>query len=150
MLIMLFPRVLDLTMSHLLGFRFELGRTFFLLALIFLAILAPSCGASGNNSIPTPDDPVAAKGFSLFKDNCASCHSLKPDTIIVGPSFVGLATKASTRMDGLGAREYIRLSIMKPDIYIVDGFKNLMPVNVVARFSDEEIDSLISFLLTLK
>ena len=137
-------------MSRLLGFSFESGHRFLLIALIFLVILATSCGASGNDSIPTPDDPVEAAGFSLYQDNCASCHSLKPDSIIVGPSFDGLATRASARMDGLGAQEYIRLSIMKPDIYIVDGFKNLMPVNVVARFSDEEIDALISFLLTLK
>jgi hypothetical protein len=53
-------------------------------------------------------------------------------------------------MDGFSAREYIRLSIMKPDIFIVDGFKNLMPVNVASRFSDEEVDALISFLLTLE
>jgi cytochrome c551/c552 len=137
-------------MSHLFGFRFELGRKFLLLTLIFLAVLATSCGGSGNDSIPTPDDPVVAHGFGIFKDHCASCHSLKPDTIIVGPSFVGLATRASTRVDGLSDREYLRLSIMKPDIYIVDGFKNLMPVNVAARFSDEEVDALISYLLTLE
>lgn len=117
---------------------------------LLLAGVAVSCGDSNSETLPTPDDPVAARGFDIFQDNCTSCHSLEPEKVIVGPSLMGVGSRAATRMDGLNAREYIQLSIKKPDEYIVDGFSNLMPKNISQVFSSEELDALVTFLLTLK
>lgn len=129
----------------------NLSKLFFSIILaISLVGITSACGSSENDAFPTPEDPAASKGLDIFQDHCATCHSLEPDTVIIGPSLIGIGTRASTRMAEFDAEEYIRLSLRKPDIYIVDGFSNLMPVDIARNFSDEEMDAIVSFLMTLK
>ncbi len=82
---------------------------------------------------------------------CRICHSLEPGVIIVGPSFDGIATRAATRVPGMTAEEYIRQSILEPNAYVVEGFpKGQMVQNLGDILTDEQIDDLVAFLLTLK
>jgi len=117
--------------------------------LIAVLLLLVACG--GDPAEPTPTlDPVAAAGEIVFQKNCGSCHATAPDTVIVGPSLAGVATRAETRIPGLEARSYILNSIMRPDEFLVDGFENLMPNNFGRKLTGEEIDAVIAYLLTLK
>ncbi len=107
------------------------------------------------------DAPIAAEadaGRSLYFENtlgtntgCRLCHSLEPDTVLVGPSFDGVATRAETRIPGVTAEEYLRQSIVDPDAYVVDGYpKGQMFNNFGQVLTPEDIDNLVAFLLTLE
>ncbi|MBP8001184.1 MAG: cytochrome c [Chloroflexi bacterium] len=114
-----------------------------------LLVLLTACGTEA--SAPTATlDPVAAAGEIVFQKNCGSCHSTAPDTVVVGPSLAGVATRAATRIPGQDAPGYILSSIMRPDEYLVEGFDNSMPNNFGRKLTGEEIDSVIAYLLTLK
>lgn len=117
--------------------------------LIAILLLLVACG--GDPVEPTPTlDPVAAAGEIVFQKNCGSCHATAPDTVIVGPSLAGIATRADTRIPGQDAHNYILSSIMRPDEFLVEGFENLMPNNFGRKLTGEEIDAVIAYLLTLK
>ena len=83
--------------------------------------------------------------------SCRVCHSLEPDVRLVGPSFAGVATRAATRIPGLSAEEYIRQSILDPNAYVVEGFPaGQMLQNFDEILTDEQLDDLVAFLLSLK
>lgn len=99
-----------------------------------------------------PDDP-AARGRVLFSRtpaNCATCHSLEPDVVIVGPSLAGVATRAASRVEGMSAEAYLRNSILNPGDFIVPGFPNVMAQNLRDVLASNEIDDLVAFLMTLE
>ena len=82
---------------------------------------------------------------------CRICHSLDPGVTLVGPSFAGVATRAETRVPGLSATDYLKQSIVDPDAYVVEGFPaGQMVPNYLDLLSEEDIDNLVAFLLTLK
>ena len=120
---------------------------FLLLCLLFLA----ACGGETEAAPPTPTlSPQAQLGKQVFSRNCGSCHSTTPDTIIVGPSLAGVATRAETRVDGFDAYTYLITSVMQPDAYLVQGFENLMPNNLSKQLTGEELDAVVAYLQTLK
>jgi mono/diheme cytochrome c family protein len=93
----------------------------------------------------------AAEGKKLFNSYCSSCHGTNGDTVIVGPSLAGIATRGSQRIDGMDAGGYIKDSILEPRAYVVEGFPdNLMPPNFKDQLANEDIDSIVAYLLTLK
>lgn len=99
-----------------------------------------------------PDDP-ASRGrtwFSRPPAACATCHSLEPDVVIVGPSLAGVATRAATRVPGQSAEEYLRNSILRPGDFIVPGFQNVMAQNLGEILTFDQINEIIAFLLTLE
>lgn len=108
---------------------------------------------------PTPVGDVA-KGEALFAQpiigvnnapGCITCHSLEPDVIIVGPSQVGVATRAETRVPGQSAEEYVRASITDPNVFVVEGFaEGMMYQNYGTDLTAAEINDLVAFTLTLK
>jgi mono/diheme cytochrome c family protein len=116
--------------------------------LVIFVISACSAGASVPPT-PTPD-PLVVQGQQVFNARCATCHALVPDTIIIGPSLAGVATRAETRVEGLTADEYIQLSILRPGDYIVEGFSNVMITNFAKELTNEDMNALVAFLLTLK
>jgi ferredoxin/coenzyme F420-reducing hydrogenase delta subunit len=101
-------------------------------------------------------DPAAGKKLyyetSLGTNaGCRICHSLEPGQTLVGPSFAGLADRAAGRVPGISAEEYIRQSILEPDAYIVEGFPSgQMIPNLDEVLTEEQIDNLIAFLMTIK
>jgi nitric oxide reductase subunit C len=122
------------------------------LGLLFLSSLFAACNGEpedvSEESVIT--DPIAAEGEAVFQANCASCHAVSANTIIVGPSLAGIATRAGSRVEGLGATEYIQMSILRPGEYIVEGFSNLMPTTFGTTLSGEQLDALTAYLMTLE
>ncbi|MEW5959892.1 MAG: cytochrome c [Chloroflexota bacterium] len=112
------------------------------LVIVFSLLLA-ACGGGA------ADDPAAA-GEKLFAEvvigtqaGCITCHSLEPDTVIVGPSMAGIGSRAD--------EAYIRESILDPNAVLVEGFPaDTMPPVWADELSDEQVDQLVAYLLTLK
>ena len=120
--------------------------TLLVLAILLISAMALSaCGGNGD----TADDPTAA-GKALFAETiigaqagCSTCHSLDADTVIVGPSMAGIGS----RSDAAALRE----SILDPNAVLVDGFPaDTMPPVWGDELSDEQVDQLVDYLLTLK
>jgi cytochrome c5 len=115
---------------------------------VLLGIAACSTAATPAPT-PTPD-PFILQGQAVFNTRCATCHALVPDTIIIGPSLYGIATRAETRVDGQSAEEYLMMSVLRPGDYVVEGFNNVMITNLAKELTSEELNALIAFLMTLK
>ena len=119
--------------------------------LILLVVFAISACSAGASVPPTPTpDPMVVQGQQVFNARCATCHALVPDTIIIGPSLAGVATRAETRVEGQTADEYIQLSILRRGDYGVEGFSNVMITNFAKELTNEDMNALVAFLLTLK
>jgi mono/diheme cytochrome c family protein len=100
----------------------------------------------------------ARSGQELFRQSvlggaagCATCHSLEPGVLLIGPSLAGIGSLAEARVDGLDAEGYLRQSILDPDEYLVEGYPaGVMPQKYQDYLSQKEIDSLVTYLLSLK
>ena len=119
--------------------------------LLLAATLILSACSAAATPVPTPTpDPFILQGQAVFNARCATCHALVPDTIIIGPSLYGIATRAETRVNGQSAEEYITMSVLRPGDYVVKGFNNVMITNLAKELTSEELNALVAFLLTLK
>lgn len=119
---------------------------------VVLMLVVAACGGSTN------DGGSAPPGADLFAERvlgsnagCVTCHSLDPDTVLVGPSLAGIGSRAATRIAGVGADEYLRQSIVDPDTFVVEGFTaGRMPTNWAEELSSAEIDALVAYLAGLR
>lgn len=116
-----------------------------ILAGVLTLVALVGCSSPASNL-----DEQQAKGKQVFTQFCASCHSTLPDTVIVGPSLAGIATRAETRVAGMDAGEYILESITNPEAYLNEGYNDLMPKDFEKRLRDDQLDALLAYLLTLK
>lgn len=82
---------------------------------------------------------------------CGACHSLD-GAPGVGPTFKGLWGKTETLTSGEQMEvdeNYLRSSILEPQMHIVQGFAPIMP-SFKGQISDKKIDGLIAYIKTLK
>ena len=113
------------------------------------ALLLAACSTSAVETAPTLT-PQQQQGQAVFNLRCAQCHATVPDTVVIGPSLNGIATRAATRVEGYSAEEYIERSILIPDFYVVEGFANTMPTNFGKELTSEELSALVSYVMTFK
>ena len=135
----------------------NMSKQMVILLAIAVLLVAACTGAGGN----------AANGEKLFqqatlgKDNvagCASCHSVEPEKVIVGPTLAGIATDAAgsiTESEYVGkaktAGEWLREAILQPDLDVPEEFPdNVMPKNYKDELTDQQVNDLVAYLLTLK
>ncbi|MEL6269701.1 MAG: cytochrome c [Chloroflexota bacterium] len=122
------------------------------------------------------DDPIAmaiaagdpAVGAQLFQQQyqtsvgpwiCASCHSVDASGLrLVGPTMWGLTETGEARIAETGDESvpaYIYNSIVNPGAYIVPADEggpypeNLMPPNYSELLTEEELNHLVAYILTL-
>lgn len=97
-------------------------------------------------------DPVA-RGKNLYVTyGCQACHSIDSSEG-VGPTWRGLYGSERVFDDGSSTNvdhEYLYESIRNPGANIVQGFGNIMPVNIAAEMTDQQIDDIISFIESLQ
>lgn len=123
---------------------------FQVLFIVLGAGLLAACSAASAVQ-PTPTlNALEIQGKQVYVSNCAGCHALEPDTIVIGPSLAGVGTRAETRMDGYDARAYIETSILNPGAYIVEGFNDVMPKNFGKDLTSADFDAVVAYLLSLK
>ncbi len=127
----------------------------FHILLLLAAIALAACSGGGDSG---SGGAAAAAGETLFaqqiigaQPGCVTCHSLEPNTVVVGPSMAGVASRAPGRVPGQSAEDYLRESILNPDAHVVDGFTPGVMVQVWAdELTDQQVDELVAYLLTLE
>jgi mono/diheme cytochrome c family protein len=120
-----------------------------LLAAFFCSFLTAACGSVAEPLPPPTLTAVELQGKQVFSVECARCHSAADETVIVGPSLVGIADRASERVQNLSAKDYLLKSILAPDSFMVEGYESLMPADLGKKLTGEEVDAVVAYLLTL-
>ncbi len=97
----------------------------------------------------------------IARYGCGSCHSVKDNSVKVGPSFKGIYGRQRAYRDANGKlvtkvldkeffKTYIRESILNPQAKVVTGFENQKMPTFKGRIKQEEIDVLIDYLEGLR
>ncbi len=112
-------------------------------------------GTPNKGALPESADPASGKQlFNTFQPAagiaCSTCHRVDSEERLVGPGLLNVGQRAATRVPGLSAVEYLHQSIVSPGAYVVEGYAGLMPKNWGQVFSENQINDLIAYLLTLK
>lgn len=97
-------------------------------------------------------DPVERGERWYTTYGCNACHSLD-GTPGVGPTWQGLYGSQRQFTDGTSTTaddEYLYNSIRNPGATIVEGFQDLMPANVAADMTDDQINDVIRFIESLR
>ncbi|MBC7810662.1 MAG: c-type cytochrome [Burkholderiales bacterium] len=99
-------------------------------------------------------DPIA--GETLFRNGngaaiaCTTCHLPDQEMALVGPGMLGIGERAAERVPGLSASEYLHQSIVEPNAFVVPNYApGLMPQTYAQTLTEEQIDDLVAYLLTL-
>jgi len=99
---------------------------------------------------PNPD---VGKQLVAGKGGCGTCHSIAGVQGMagrIGPELTQIGTVAATRKPGTSAQDYLTESILDPNAFPVPGFPPAMPPKGGADLSDQEVASIVAYLLTLK
>jgi mono/diheme cytochrome c family protein len=104
---------------------------------------------------PPPADP--ARGQEIFTKGlngsppCISCHQVIGTSFgfALGPSLIGIHSRAATRIEGMSAEAYITNSILHPADFVVPGYRNIMYPKFANHFSDQDMADLVAYLMTL-
>jgi cytochrome c551/c552 len=128
--------------------------TLFLSLILVLGLVA--CGDdAGNDGGGTAGGGDAAAGKTVFEQTsapaCTTCHSLEAGVTLVGPSLANIGNEAGSRVSGQSAEDYLRESVVAPNAYLVEGFgANLMPQEYGTQLSEQQINDLVAYMLSLK
>ena len=119
-------------------------------------------GATESAAAAMPiDEALVAAGRDVYRKNyCGTCHTLAAAETsgVFGPAHDHVATLALDRLDdpdyrgvATNAAEYIRESILKPEIYIAPGsmlaHQQMPPFT---HLSADDVDALVYFLMQQK
>lgn len=143
-----------------------------LVGLLVAGILLAACGGGqatspadrGAGTTSTAGGSAAvsgnpATGQELFiSQGCGGCHVIEGVDAAIGqvcPNLSTIATDATEIIaspdytgDATTAAEYIRESIVDPNIYVVEGYQpNVMPQTFDQTLSEQQINDLVAFLM---
>ena len=144
-----------------------------LIAVLTMAALLAACGGGSEPAAPAAPAPAtttggnAANGQALFSQSilagnagCVTCHSLEPGKVLVGPTMAGIGTRAATTVPGESAEQYLRTSIVNTNAFLAKGCNaanpeaqcaaGIMPQDWPQKLTEQQIDDLVTYLLTLK
>ena len=118
---------------------------------LFIIFFAIGLAACESFSPPPTLSPEVVRGRAVFESYCSRCHGTVGETVVVGPSLAGIAVTGGERTAGMDARAYILESIKSPSKFVVDGFEQgVMPEDISDEISEEDLNGLVEYLMTLK
>lgn len=124
--------------------------------LLSTGVFLAACGTGSQ-----ADDAVPITGELLFNQtnqiipsapSCRSCHVIEAGVApVVGPNLHGIATIAGTRVSDQTADAYLRISIVAPNDYLVEGYQSgIMPRTYGDLLTADQIEALVNYMLTLE
>lgn len=113
-----------------------------------------ACG--GESKIDPTDIGDPERVSAIFEDGggvalaCSKCHALEDGSDLdrFGPSLMGVAERAATRVPEMSAIDYLRESIVDPSFYLVEGYHDAMLKSYARMLSEEDLDAMIALMLT--
>jgi mono/diheme cytochrome c family protein len=82
---------------------------------------------------------------------CATCHYVDREDQLIGPGLLNVSRRAESRVPGMSVYDYLHTSIVNPGAFVVPNFPDgLMPRNWAEIYSEQEINDLIAYLMTLQ
>ncbi len=131
----------------------------FLVLVVVASFVLAACGG-GKSDGPVVGNAEAGKKLyesstlgSNSAEGCVSCHNYDEAAgeADKAPYTAGTAARAESAVAGMSAEEYIHESIITPDAYVVEGFKEGdMYQKWQAELSEQQIADLVAYLLTEK
>jgi mono/diheme cytochrome c family protein len=135
----------------------------YLMLWLMSALLLVSCSGTSDTSTNTPGPEQTglagdvARGQEIFRIGlsdsppCLACHRTDEGgfAFSLGPNLMGIAERATTRIAGVTARQYLEASIMDPDSFVVPGYRDIMYPDFAEHFSAQDLADLVAYLLTL-
>ena len=127
---------------------------------LFLLKICLMCGltACAGNSQAALETTPATRGEALFvQGGCQACHAFQPgvDVPNIGPNLAGAAALGAQGLadpaytgQAETVTDYLRESILKPEVYVTPGFEPIMPA-YAAVISDEDLAELVKYLEAL-
>lgn len=112
-------------------------------------------------SLDLPGDPVLGQAFyngipsPTTGQRCITCHNPNQPIPGTGPFLYGIASIAGQRREGYTAEEYLRESILNPNAFMAPAqgeaqwTVDLMPKDWRQAFTDDDLNHLVAYLLTL-
>ena len=97
--------------------------------------------------VPPEGSRERGRDLVLSLHGCTACHSTDKAESGPGPSLLGVGARAGTRVPGLSARDYLVLSIVDPDRYVVSG--RWVPMRNYDDMSGPDVADIVAYLLTL-
>jgi cytochrome c2 len=118
---------------------------------LILVVLLAGCA----KALPMSGD--AKRGAKLFTQGqsdappCSTCHHKITGQcgFSVGPNLAGIVERASRRVEGMTATDYMRQSILEPRRFVVPGYRNMMYSDYNSHLTEQDVLDLIAYLLTL-
>ncbi len=123
-----------------------MGRLLWLCSLAVVVVMV-ACAPE-----PAATEPVA-RGRQVYGTlGCATCHEAGISNLFrpVGPPLERAGLVAGKRVAGMGAEEYLRLSVTDPAAYLVPGYPDSMPRGLTRDLSPEDLAALVAYLASLK
>ena len=132
-------------------------KSLLVIGILLAAILLAACGGSGGGEGDSADIEAGKELFNqtVIGENagCVTCHSLEPDVVIVGPSLAHFGEEAVDEGAdyGMTGEEFVRQSILDPNAVLAADFPpDTMPTNWGDVLTDEQIDNLVAFIMSLE
>ncbi len=89
------------------------------------------------------------RGRNLFAQRCASCHTAEAgQSSSFGPNLEQIGHLAQRRVPGMSAEEYLLESILHPAAFRLPGEQGVMPEDVSAGLTSDELLSVVGYLMT--
>ena len=98
------------------------------------------------------DDPATRGAQVAQQYGCTACHS-SDGSALAGPTWLGVFGSTEALNDGSTVvvdRDYLIESIREPGVKVVEGYQNIMPENIGADLTDEQVDDLIAYIESLQ
>jgi hypothetical protein len=102
-------------------------------------------------NLTTPEMVEIGRDIAQGKGLCRTCHTIGQSGALRFPDLDGVASRAETRIPGLGQIDYFAQSLYEPDSFIVPGFNPGMPAinRAPIGLTDQEILCVIAYLQSL-
>lgn len=127
-------------------------RSLFIFSLLCAALIISGCApasATASTGRPAYGELIYRQG----KDKapaCINCHALEGDDFSLGPNMVGFKNRVGAELkSGQTIEQYLHESIVDPNAYLVSGYRNIMYGLYAQDLSEQDINDLIAFILSL-